>query len=355
MIRFVLLSQTLALLAFGVLWLDNQSHPPVRHTTVPTNSEAVHASGRVEGASPDVELRFEIVGRIEQLLVREGDTVHPGQELVHLHSATAQHQVDLAQAELNLAAAKLLRLRNGAHEQERLESSAALDSRQVRLNRAQLTLQRTLRLDGTSVVSKQEIDNSRADVDSLKYEVAAAQARLDLLNAPPRSDELQAAEAQVEAAQAKLGLAHAELDKTVLVAPCHGQVAKRNCETGELTGPNVADPLILLVDTRQLRVRAFVEELDIGRVFLGASVKVGNSATADSACTGKVTELAPRMSRKQAWSDHPDERFDLKTREVMIELQSADGLLPGLSVDVEIQRPVQRINDESNSVHSTAP
>jgi hypothetical protein len=67
---------------------------------------------------------------------------------------------------------------------------------------------------------------------------------------------------------------------------------------------------------------------------------------------GRVIEIMPRMSFKQVWTDRPDERFDVKTREVLIEILdepavSADGpplsaaqtrvaLVYGLPVEVEL-------------------
>jgi multidrug resistance efflux pump len=339
MLRFVLFTQALVLLICGGVWLDQHSRPAVRHSESPRESSTIYASGRVEGATPDIELRFEIAGKIAAIHVEEGAFVEAGTVLAALNDATARHRVALMQAELDQAEAKLLRVRNGAHEQERLEVSAICEARQAQLRRARLTLERNLKLVGSTAISKQEVDNCRGEVEALTHEVAAARARLDRLNAPPRSDELQAAEAQVAAASAQWELSRTELRKTELIAPTSGQVVKLGFELGELTGPQEAEAVVVMIDTRRLRVRAFVEEMDISRVRAGQSATIHPPGTIHAACQGLVRVMSPRMSRKQAWTDHPDERFDLKTREVLIDLPDSCGLLPGLSVDVEIELP----------------
>ncbi|MBM4005482.1 MAG: HlyD family efflux transporter periplasmic adaptor subunit [Planctomycetes bacterium] len=339
MLRFVLFTQAVVLLICGGVWLDQHSQPAVRHSPASRESSTIHASGRVEGATPDIELRFETVGKIAAIHFEEGAFVESGTVLAVLDDATARHRVALMQAEFDQAEAKLLRLRNGAHEQERLEVVSICEARQAQLRRAQVTLQRNLKLDASTLVSKQEVDNCRGEVEALTHEVAAVRARLDRLNAPPRHDELQAAEAQVAAARAHWELSRTELRKTELIAPTCGQVVKLGFEPGELTGPQEAEPVVVMIDTRQLRVRAFVEEMDIGRVRAGQSATIHPPGPAQTTCQGLVRVMSPRMSRKQAWTDHPDERFDLKTREILIDLPDSCGLLPGLSVDVQIELP----------------
>ena len=59
-----------------------------------------------------------------------------------------------------------------------------------------------------------------------------------------------------------------------------------------------------------------------------------------------MSELSPRMDRKQHWTDRPDEQFDTKTREIWIDLERADDLVLGLRVDVTIQ-PAECHNDDA--------
>jgi multidrug resistance efflux pump len=339
MIRWLLLILAVTLLAALGLWLDHRSRPPASDSLTPQESNVIYASGRVEGATPEIALRLEISGRIAEVCVHEGDVVSAGTLLLRLDAAAAQQQVARMQAEWSLADALRLRLENGAHEQERIEVKAIWDGKLAELKRAQTTWERSVQLEGKASVSLQDLDNQRGEMDVLTSQVSAARARWEFLNAPPRKEELQIAEARCAAAAADLQLAKIQLAKTELRAPTQGQVLKLDCEIGELTGPEVAEPPVLLADTRKIRVRAFVEELDARRIRVGQSARILITDESESSLLGTVVELAPRMSRKQSWSDQPDERFDLKSREVVIELSSAGELPVGLFVDVEILSP----------------
>lgn len=335
MTKYILLMFALTLVAAGAWWLDQQSRPKVERTTPVAEAGVIHASGRVEGATQDVKLRFEIPGRIAESFVREGQIVDAGTPLMRLEQETHKQRVALRQAEQDLADAELKQLQLGAHEHERLEAKSLWESRQAELKKAKQTWERGVQLRKGSI-SKQESEDNEAQMEALIHQVAAAKARLDFINAPPRQDEVLAAEARCHAAAAQLAMAKVDLAKTELVAPSPGVIAKLGHEPGELTGPDVAEPAVLLVDTRQMRVRAYVEEQDASRVVVGQRVLVHLESHPGQPFAGQISELAPRMSRKQAWSDQPDERYDLKTREVLIALKSTEGLLPGMAVDVEI-------------------
>lgn len=353
MVRYVLLLLAVVLLAGLGLWLDQRSQsPPSSPSTLP-ESDTVYATGRVEGATPEVALRPEIPGRIAEVCVREGDVVKAGTLLLRLDAAAAEQQVLRMQAEANLAEALRLRLENGAHEQERIEAKAIWDAKQAELTRARLTWERSAQLGGKASVSQQDLDNQRGELDAITCQVSAAKARWEFLNAPPRQEEVQIARARCAAAAAELQLARIQLAKTELRAPAHGQVLKLNCEPGELTGPGAVDPPVLLADTRQMRVRAFVEELDARRIQLGQRARILLAKGSDTFLGGTVVELAPRMSRKQSWSDQPDERFDMKTREVVIELGTSGELPVGLFVEVEILPSVGKAG--GGSVSATNP
>ena len=127
-----------------------------------------------------------------------------------------------------------------------------------------------------------------------------------------------------------------QLDRTRIHAPCRGQIQDVDVEAGELTGPDSAQPAIVMVDTTRFQVRAFVEEIDAPRVEIGMAATVRADGLPDREFQGRVVRLSPRMGRKQLWSDHPAERYDTKTREIWIELDESKSLVVGLRVDVMI-------------------
>jgi multidrug resistance efflux pump len=95
-----------------------------------------------------------------------------------------------------------------------------------------------------------------------KAELEQAECEHALVEAPPRPDEVAAAEGRVRAAEARLRLARAELAKARLRAPTAGRVLRVYAEPGELAGPRSARPVLLFADLSRRHVRAFVEELD---------------------------------------------------------------------------------------------
>ena len=339
MMKFVLATTALSLIVSLGAVIHTQSEQPA-HRPPPGDGERwIFAAGRIEGVTPEIELRPEIDGRATEILVSDGELVTSGQVLLRIDDQQHVHEVALAQAELDLAEAQLERLKNGAREQECLEAASEYAARLAELERAELELGRRERLREKEAITQKELDDQRCLVNSLKSQAAAAEARADLVEAPAREDELQIARARVAAAQARLELARVQQDRTQLKSPISGQVLRVNTEPGELAGPTSREPAIELADTSRFRVRAFVEELDAPRVEVGmkATIRVDGQPDPDGKYSGEVTRLSPLMSRKRLYTDDPAERYDTKTREVWIDLGGGEGLVIGLRVDVIIE------------------
>lgn len=333
-----------AVLLVGLLGLviDAQSRVPVARPDQPGAPRMIFASGRVEGATPEIELRPQLAGRIQEVLVREGHLVEQGEVLLRLDDEQYRHEVELAEADLALANAELDRLMNGARPEEIDEAVALHHAKCAELDSAWLSLRRFDELLKSRAVSQQMVDDQRSLVATLTAQAEAAHARLEQLQAPPRREDVLMAEARAAAAAARLGLAKVQLGRTALQAPCRAQVLKAEVEPGELIGPDSPEPAIVLADTTRFRVRAFVEEGDAPRVQLGASCRITADGLPGPPFEGHIARLSPRMTAKQLWSDRPAERFDTKTREVWIELEEAAGLVVGLRVDVVIRPEVAK-------------
>jgi hypothetical protein len=168
---------------------------------------------------------------------------------------------------------------------------------------------------------------------------------------------MRAAVARVGSAQASLALANINVSKTELRAPQAGRVLDVNVRVGELTGPDVVKPFVVLSDTSKVRVRAFVEELDAPRITIGMKSNVTADGLHGQSFAGHVISISPRMETKTIHSDRPFELYDSKVREVMVELDTKEQLIVGLRVDVTIDAASEELPSEtaasSKGVHNS--
>lgn len=336
MIKYAVTLLTVGAVVWLGLSIDTRSRSAPVRDAGPAEPESIHASGHVEGATEEIQLRPQFEGRVAELAVAEAAHVTAGDVLLRLDDREYQHAVALAQADVQMAEARLQRLVNGARAQERREAEALWKSKAAELERARLQWNRVRQLREQNAVTQQEADDQRMTVSSLESAVDAARARYELLEAPAREDDVQLAQAAIAAAHAKLETAQLQLSRTRLTTPVDGQVVRIDTGVGELAGPQSALPSVVVTDTRQYRVRAFVEEFDAPRVSVGMPATVTADGLPGRVFAGTVSQLSPRMDRKLHWTDAPDEQFDTKTREIWIDLQEADGLVLGLRVDVKI-------------------
>ncbi len=339
--RYLLLAASVTVIAFLGLTIDRQSQPPSEYTEpLPLDQqERIFAAGWIEGRTEAIELRPQLAGRISEVRVVEGDEVEQGQTLLVLDDAEYRHALSLAKAELAAAEARLERMRAGARSEELREARALLAAKEAELERARTSLKRIEGLLRSEAAPPQEADDARALVKSLQAQVDAAQARIDLLEAGARKEDIRIAETEVAARQAQVALAEVRLQRCRLKAPCAAKVLHVPVEPGELAGPEMPRPAVVLSDTSKLRVRAYVEELDAPRVEVGMRARVTVDGLPGKVFVGKVQRISPRMMRKTLFRDAPEEHYDVKTREIWIDLESADdALVVGLRVDVMLLR-----------------
>jgi HlyD family secretion protein len=304
-------------------------------TTEHAPAGRIYAVGRVEGLSERIDLQPPLSGRVEEVLVREGQDVEKGQVLLRLDNRHYAERVSLAMAELESAGAELQRIKNGPTRHELSEAAAMLDAKVAQLQHAQLTWLRISKLREADVVTEQKADDQRSAIARLKSEVAAATARLENLKAQPRADEVRIAAARVGAAEAEVHRMQTELDRTQLRSPIRGRILRVDVKLGEIAGPNSPESAISIADVSRFMVRAFVEELDAPRIQLGTVARVTADGLPGKTFDGRVVRLSPMMGPKRMFNDRPAERHDTKTREVWVELGDlSEGLIYGLRVDV---------------------
>jgi multidrug resistance efflux pump len=344
------------------LMVDARSRPPQREEVSiyqPLASLPIHAPGRIEGADEPLELRAELIARVRQVLVEDGQFVRPGQELITLDSTLLEAELREATAAVQAAEAALQRLRAGAREEERQAARQRYEAAAATARRHELRWRRLLELWERQGTDRRELDEQQLLYLAALAEAAAAKANYDLVSAPPRLEDLQEAEARLEAARAQQQRIRSLLEKTVLRAPIECRILEIHCQPGEMVGPQDPRPAVVAVDTRRPMVRAFIEEWDAPRASPGSRADISVDGLPGTTLRGTVRRVSPRMVPKELFSEQPQERLDTEVREVWIELQEPTDLPVGLRVDVVIwpqstlagQAPEQPLGPQAVTLH----
>lgn len=296
-------------------------------------SGVVAAAGRVEPVSEEIKVGSEIAGRLQQVRIEEGDHVRKGQVIAVLANSDFAARVEEARAELHLREAELDRIVNGSRTEERQEALAATRETEAVMNNAKAEMERRDRLFKSGDISRSEAEQTERDYAVAKARYEEAKEHYALVDAGPRTDEKNRAQAAVEMARAQLNESQARLDKTIIRSPVTGVVLRKNRRAGESVAEGPDTPIAVLADNSTVRVRVDVDESDVGRVRVGQSAYVTADAYGDRKFWGHVVRVGKVLGPKNVRTDEPTERIDTKILETLVELDGHPDLPDGLRVD----------------------
>lgn len=338
-------------------------------------------SGFIE--SDEIRLGSRVGGRVQAVLVQEGDRVRIGDTLVELApyqlleqktqaeallaEATAEHdrlvagfrQEETAQAKarLDLWTATVAMLENGAREEDLAAAQAQTELAQAQLELAELKHKRAETLRAKNANTIDDLDQATTELkvaqatlmvrreELAKLQVGARseekdEARAQLEEARQawllkkngyRPQEIAAADAAVDAAEAGLRAIERQIDELKIKAPFDGIVESIDLRPGDLIGPNV--PAVVLADESRLWARAYVPENRLN-LATGARLNVSVDSFPEERFHGTVTFVARQAEFTPGNVQTPEERskqvFRIKVR---ID-EGQDRLRPGMSADV---------------------
>lgn len=239
----------------------------------------------------EADLAFNATGRIESMLVEEGDTVERGQLLATLESDIYQAEVNAAKARVGAQRAALDRLLAGSRPEEIRNARARVRAIEADLEQAQANLRRTEKLAKDNFATQQKLDEDRARVNSLEAQQKAAEQELSLAIQGPREEDIAEARARLRADEAELALALQRLDYTKLLAKERGVVKTRIVEPGAVVLGNAPVYTIALSDP--VWVRSYVSEPDLGRIHPGMAAAVSTDSFPDEAYEGWIGFISP--------------------------------------------------------------
>ncbi len=272
----------------------------------------------------EVELAFEVAGRIEKELVEEGDRIEQGELLATLEPERFQYDVARAKFSLSAQEQMVAELEAGTRPEEIRRSKAQLNAVEARIFETKQHYERTQKLFPKGATSREEYDDAKAAYDTAKADLHVAQASLDLALAGPRIQEINAAKAKRELNRAELDLATWSLSKTKLQSPCRGIVRQRILEPGAMASAD--HPVFTLALDDPLWARVYASEPDLGRIQLGMKAYIRTDSFPRKQFTGWVGYISPTAE----FTPKTVQTEELRTRlvyEVRIYVRNPEGEL----------------------------
>lgn len=296
------------------------------------------APGRVEPVSGEIKVLPVAAARIAQVLVALNNEVFPGELLVRLDDEEALARLTEAQAQVGMRQrARDDESKKGSSDRRRAGDAVA-DAERVAAE-AQAKLDQAVaaaRSASRSPLDDAAVNEARAAQAKAQDELrkrrdafAAVQQTLPLPTFP---------ESEVEIARANLTLARTMLEKTRVRAPIAGTVLQIDARIGEVAAPLQQQPLLMLGDISSLRIRAELDERDLGKVKVGQSVTVRANAFKEQTFAGKVQRIALFVGPSRLNTQPARGKLnDIDVIEVTIELTNPGRLTVGMDVDVYFQ------------------
>jgi multidrug resistance efflux pump len=352
--------------------------------------DEIRMAGVVE--TQEVRLGSKIGGRVEKLLVAEGDTIKKDQVLVVL--AIPELLAQREQTKARVAAAKAARDRafNGYLPEEKTAAQGAYDASKARFDRleagwrlqekkqiqaeldvaeadllqanAEYDRVKKLFYESAGSTSQKELDDTKRARDRAQAQVNSAQAKVDmvfkegsrkediaeaagdmlrtkaqleLINRGIRDEDKASTEAELAAQKAKLAELEANIAEAEIKSPGNARVEVVSIRPGDLVLPNV--PVIRILKTDDCWVKVFVPETKLGRVTKGQLATVMVDSFPGRKFQGKVMQVAsiseflPR--NVQSLDERRNQMFGIKI--TMTQPEAIDIFKPGMAAEVVLE------------------
>jgi len=297
-------------------------------------TSVVTASGEVRPLTYS-NILGEGIGKITQIVVKEGDHVHKGDVLLKLESIQPAADVDAQQAGIESAESAVQ-----ASEANFKSSQATVAQRQADLEKAKFDWERSQKLYQEQLISKQDYDGQKAAFDGASAGVDASKAQLAQSRATLE-------EARHGLDQTRAVLVHEKdvLRKTTYTAPIDGIVSYIAVRVGENVVPGIQNAtgsyLMTISDMSVVTAEVKVDETDIVNVRNAEEADIKIDAIPGKTFTGHVTEVGDQAilrSSGLATTQTTANTQEARDFKVVVRLDNPpDNLRPGLSVTATIK------------------
>lgn len=258
----------------------------------PDTQALVSGNGRIEAT--EINISSKLSGQLEEILVQEGDFVEAGQVLARIKVSTLEAQLREVQAQQRQAQDGIAtaEAQVAMRISEKAAAAAMVEQRETELVAAKNRLARTEILAKDGAVSKQQLDDERADVKSVAAVLSAARAQVDSAQSAivAARSQVSSARSQVDAIKATIERINFDIEDAQLKAPLKARVQFLVAQSGEMIA--AGGRVMNLIDLSDVYMTFFLPETVAGRIAIGSEVRIVLDAAKNVVIPARVSFVA---------------------------------------------------------------
>lgn len=271
-----------------------------------------------------------VPGRIEEMKVEEGQHVSKGELLYTISTPELQAKLEQAQAVKSAASALDQQALAGARIQQKEAAMNLWQQAQAGLLLAEKTYERVKNLYDQGVLPAQKLDEATANLQAMQATERAAKAQYEMVQDGARSEEKEAAAAQVRQAQGAVSEVESYLSDAMVYSPVTGEISTIIAEAGELVGSGY--PVVAILDMSDLWVTFNIREDLLPRIKMGTRM-TGYVPALDKEVEFEVTYIAPQADFATWSATRTQGSFDIRTFAIKAKpTTDVENIRPGMSV-----------------------
>jgi HlyD family secretion protein len=294
---------------------------------------AIEASGTLEAV--EVNVSSKVSGQLLRLNIAEGSEVRTGDTLAILEHEMLSLQFQQAVAGVDAAKAQYDLLKNGAREEDLKLAKESVVQAEASFTTASADYQRIKELYAQHSVSQKQYEDAESRYTITQAQLNSAKQNLQKLQRFARPEDLNAAKARVEQAQAQVNIIKKQIKDSYIIAPVSGTITHKPVEEGELIGAGTV--IVKIAQLEKMELRIYVGETELGKVRFGGDADVVIDTYPNKTYKGKVVYISPTAEFTPRNVQTKDERTKL-VFQVKLEVENRNGeLKSGMPADAYLK------------------
>ncbi|MGA9882808.1 MAG: efflux RND transporter periplasmic adaptor subunit [Candidatus Acidiferrales bacterium] len=302
---------------------------PVVKVTRQNLSASITSNGKVEPISP-VVARAGFPTFVEKVPAKEGQSVHRGELILTLEASDMRAQLEQARSNLLTAQTDLQNAKGGGPPEQVAQLKADLQSARMQVKNLRNSVKQLKDLVASHAATQQELVQTEENLTKVQGTLQTLEAKQTDLK-QRESQSVEGAQFRVSQAQNLVQALEVKVASATVISPIDGTLYSLPVKLGDFvqTGQVLAE----IADLRRVRVRAFVDEPDLGSLAIGQDVEVTWDGKPGKVWTGKTEQLPEQVVARGMRS----------VGDVLCSIDNSDqDLLPNTNVDVQILVHAQR-------------